>query len=109
MTDKENFTPGPWKVSEELENFYEDCLTGLAVTTTGGRDICHVWNASGGSLPYKENAALIEAAPTMYQVLKDVAGILREKEYPYFARQSVALLIDALLKHIRGENDDLRD
>ena len=103
MTDKENFTPGPWKVSEELENFYEDCLTGLAVTTTGGRDICHVWNASGGSLPYKENAALIAAAPTMYQVLKDVAGILREKEYPYVARQVVALLIDILLKHVRGE------
>jgi hypothetical protein len=101
--DKENFTPGPWKVSEELENFYEDCLTGLAVTTTGGRDICHVWNASGGSLPYKENAALIAAAPTMYQVLKDVAGILREKEYPYVARQGVALLIDILLKHVRGE------
>lgn len=101
--DKENFTPGPWKVSEELENFYEDCLTGLAVTTTGGRDICHVWNASGGSLPYKENAALIAAAPTMYHVLKDVAGILREKEYPYVARQCVALLIDILLKHARGE------
>lgn len=111
MTGKEKFTPGPWKVSERLEtfyDFYEDCLTGWAVTT-GGRDICHVWNASGGSLPYKENAALIEAAPTMYQVLKDVAGILREKEYPYFARQSVALLIDALLKHIRGEDDDLLD
>lgn len=103
MTDKEKFSPGPWKVSEELENFYEDCLTGLAVTTTGGRDICHVWNASGGSLPYKENAALIAAAPTMYQVLKDVAGILREKEYPYVARQGVALLIDILLKHVRGE------
>lgn len=99
----ENFTPGPWKVSEGLETFYEDCLTGLAVTTTGGRDICHVWNASGGSLPYKENAALIAAAPTMYQVLKDVAGILREKEYPYVARQVVALLIDILLKHARGE------
>ena len=103
MTGKENFTPGPWKVSEGLETFYEDCLTGLAVTTTGGRDICHVWNASGGSLPYKENAALIAAAPTMYQVLKDVAGILKEKEYPYVARQGVALLIDILLKHVRGE------
>lgn len=103
MTDKENFTPGPWKVSEELENFYEDCLTGLAVTTTGGRDICHVWNASGGSLPYKENAALIAAAPSMYEILKAVTGVLREKECPYFARQGVALLIDVLLKHIRGE------
>ena len=101
--NKEEFTPGPWKVSEELENFYEDCLTGLAVTTTGGRDICHVWNASGGSLPYKENAALIAAAPDMYAILKDVAGILKEKEYPYVARQGVALLIDILLKHVRGE------
>lgn len=103
--NKTEFTPGPWKVSEGLEtfyDFYEDCLTGLAVTT-GGRDICHVWNASGGSLPYKENAALIAAAPTMYQVLKDVAGILKEKEYPYVARQGVALLIDILLKHVRGE------
>lgn len=103
MTDKEEFTPGPWKVSEELENFYEDCLTGLAVTTTGGRDICHVWNASGGSLPYEANAALIAAAPDMYAILKDVAGILKEKEYPYVARQGVALLIDVVLKHVRGE------
>ena len=40
MTGKEKFTPGPWKVSERLEtfyDFYEDCLTGLAVTTTGGK------------------------------------------------------------------------
>lgn len=102
MTDKEKFSPGPWKVSEGLETFYEDCLKGLAVTTDEG-PVCHVWNAYQGRLPYKENAALIAAAPDMYAILKDVAGILKEKEYPYVARQGVALLIDSLLKHVRGE------
>ena len=95
--DKEKFSPGPWT--------YED---GFTVFSETGLPVCDLIsdaeiNGKTRALPYKANAALIAAAPTMYQVLKDVTGILREKEYPYVARQGVALLIDILLKHVRGE------
>lgn len=101
--DKEKFSPGPWA--------YDG---GFTVFSADGEPVCNLVseaeiNGEMRILSYKENAALIAAAPTMYQILKHVAGILREKECPYFARQGVALLIDALLKHIRGEDDDLLD
>lgn len=73
--DKEEFTPGPWKVSEGLETFYEDCLKGLAVTTDEG-PVCHVWDAYQGRLPYEANAALIAAAPAMYTLLNMIQKIL---------------------------------
>lgn len=104
--DKEKFTPGPWT--------YDG---GFTVFSADGEPVCDLVSdaeINGGMrmLPYKDNAALIEAAPTMYQILKHVAGILREKECPYVARQGVALLIDILLKHVsmsEVKNDGLRD
>lgn len=100
MTDKEEFTPGPWT--------YDG---GFTVFSADGEPVCDLVseaeiNGEMRILPYKENAALIEAAPSMYEILKAVTGVLREKECPYFARQGVALLIDVLLKHIRGENNE---
>ena len=98
MTDKEKFTPGPWTYDGGFTVFSEGDEWPVC-------DLISDTEIDGETyiLPYKENAALIEAAPKMYLVLKDVAGILREKEYPYVARQGVALLIDILLKHVRGE------
>ena len=97
MTDKENFTPGPWT--------YDG---GFTVFSKTGFPVCDLVseaeiNEEMHVLPYKENATLIEAAPTMYQILKHVAGILQEKECPDVAMRSVALLIDVVLKHVRGE------
>ena len=98
--DKEKFTPGPWTYDGGFTVFSK---TGLPVC-----DLVSEAELNGGMhiLPYKENAALIAAAPSMYEILKAVTGVLREKECPYFVRQSVALLIDVLLKHIRGENNE---
>ena len=99
--DKEKFTPGPW-------TYYG----GFTVFSEGDEwpvcDLISDTEIDGETyiLPYKENAALIAAAPSMYEILKAVTGVLREKECPYFVRQSVALLIDVLLKHIRGENNE---
>ena len=114
--DEEEFTPGPWKVSERLEtfyDFYEDCLTGLAVTT-GGRDICHVWNASGGSLPYEANAALIAAAPAMYDALR--WACFYNCKRPVMTANCEKCKINQALTMAGGEkwyrkvkNDDLRD
>lgn len=96
----ENFTPGPWT--------YDG---GFTVFSKTGLPVCDLVsdakiNGEIHIFPYKENAALIAAAPSMYEILKAVTGVLREKECPYFARQGVALLIDVLLKHIRGENNE---
>lgn len=98
--DKEKFTPGPWT--------YDG---GFTVFSKTGLPVCDLVseaeiNGEMHILPYKENAALIDAAPSMYEILKAVTGVLREKECPYFVRLSVALLIDVLLKDIRGENNE---
>lgn len=104
--DKEKFTPGPWTYDGGFTVF------------SGALPVCdlvsetEMINGEMHILPNKENAALIEAAPVMYQALKHVAGILREKECPYVARQGVALLIDSLLKDVsmsEVKNDGLRN
>lgn len=107
MTDKEKFSPGAWTYDGGFTVFSK---TGLPVCDLVSET--EMINGEMLILPYKENAALIEAAPVMYQALKHVAGILREKECPYVARQGVALLIDSLLKDVsmsEVKNDDLRN
>lgn len=95
--NKEKFSPGPWT--------YDG---GFTVFSADGEPVCDLVskaeiNGEMRILPCKENAALIAAAPSMYAILKAVAGVLQEKECPYVARRSVALLIDVVLKHVRGE------
>lgn len=64
MTDKENFTPGPWT--------YEGGFT----VFSGALPVCdlvsetEMINGEMLILPYKENAALIAAAPDMYDALR---------------------------------------
>lgn len=70
MTDKEEFTPGPWT--------YED---GFTVFSETGLPVCDLIseteiNGETHILPYKENAALIEAAPLMYTLLNMIQKIL---------------------------------
>ena len=94
--DKEKFTPGPWTYD------------GGFIYSADGEPVCTLVskaeiNGEMHILPYKDNAALIAAAPDMYAILKAVAGILQEKECPDVAMRSVALLIDVVLKHVRGE------
>lgn len=113
MTNKENFTPGPWKVSEGLETFYEDCLKGLAVTTDEG-PVCHVWDAYQGRLPYEANAALIAAAPAMYDALR--WACFYNCKRPVMTADCEKCKINQALTMAGGEkwyrkvrNDDLRD
>ena len=94
--DKEKFTPGPWT--------YDG---GFTVFSADGEPVCDLVsdaeiNGRMRMLPYKENAALIEAAPTMYEILETVVELLRE-DPSIWARMSCALLIEFHLKMIRGE------
>lgn len=61
--NKEEFTPGPWA--------YDG---GFTVFSADGEPVCDLVseaeiNGEMRILPYKENAALIEAAPVMYALL----------------------------------------
>ena len=97
--DKEKFSPGPWTYDGGFTVFSE---TGLPVC-----DLISDTEIDGEMhiLPYKENAALIEAAPTMYEMLEAVVELLRGK-CPICARKSYACLIEFLLESVRGENDE---
>lgn len=63
MTDKEEFSPGPWT-----------CDGGFTVFSADGEPVCDCDIVSKDGemrvLPYKENAALIAAAPAMYDALR---------------------------------------
>ena len=68
--DKEKFTPGPWT--------YDG---GFTVFSADGEPVCDLVSESeiNGEmriLPYKENASLIEATPTMYTLLNMIQKIL---------------------------------
>lgn len=70
MTDKEEFTPGPWT--------YDG---GFTVFSKTGLPVCDLVsdakiNGEIHIFPYKENAALIEAAPLMYTLLNMIQKIL---------------------------------
>ena len=97
--DKEKFTPGPWT--------YDG---GFTVFSADGEPVCDLVseaeiNGEMRILPYKENAALIEAAPTMYKTLESVVELLRG-ECHIWTRKSCACLIEFLLESVRGENDE---
>ena len=64
MTDKEKFSPGPWT--------YDG---GFTVFSKTGLPVCDLVsdakiNGEIHIFPYKENAALIAAAPDMYDALR---------------------------------------
>ncbi len=96
--NEEKFSPGPWT--------YDG---GFTVFSKTGLPVCDLVsdakiNGEMHILPYKENAALIEAAPVMYAILLAVAGVFHgnEKECPDLVMRSVALLTDVVFKHVRG-------
>lgn len=70
MTDKENFTPGPWTYDGGFTVF------------SGALPVCdlvsetEMINGEMLILPYEENAALIAAAPAMYTLLNMIQKIL---------------------------------
>ena len=97
--DKEKFSPEPWTYDGGFTVFSK---TGLPVC-----DLISDTEIDGETyiLPYKENAALIAAAPAMYETLEAVVELLRG-ECPIWTRKSCARLIEFLLESVRGENDE---
>lgn len=108
MTDKENFTPGPWT--------YEGGFT----VFSGALPVCdlvsetEMINGEMRILPYKENAALIAAAPAMYDALR--WACFYNCKRPVMTANCEKCKINQALTMAGGEkwyrkvkNDDLRD
>ena len=104
---KEKFTPGPWKyvrVKEDIDTFAirtetDDTLAAVGISPVGwrpGKDIA--------------NAALIAAAPEMYDELKDLLDAMEAGLFPqaapgvdYPAVMEKKWELRKLLKKARGE------
>lgn len=106
--DKEKFTPGPWT--------YEGGFT----VFSGALPVCdlvsetEMINGEMLILPYKENAALIEAAPDMYDALR--WACFYNCKRPVMTADCDKCKINQALTMAGGEkwyrkvkNDDLRD
>ena len=81
------FTPGPWKISEELSTDFRIAidLSGIAGTVLVER---HINGHDECDMP---NAHLICAAPDMYEALKGVSAVAdRETMEFVYARTAIA-------------------
>lgn len=67
--NKQKFTPGPWRYSKALPNLIE-CREGRKQYLY---TVCQLGEGSGWSKNKEANAALIAAAPEMYEALADIA------------------------------------
>ncbi len=93
--NKPKFTPGPWRYSKALPNLIE-CREGRKQYLY---TVCQLGEGSGWSKNKEANAALIAAAPEMYEGLKEIRDVM--KKDGRFGRTVEA--IDKLLKKARGE------
>ena len=108
MTDKEKFSPGPWT--------YDG---GFTVFSKTGLPVCDLVsdakiNGEIHIFPYKENAALIAAAPDMYDALR--WACFYNCKRPVFTANCEKCKINQALTMAGGEkwyrkvkNDNLRD
>ena len=97
MTDKENFTPGPWT--------YDG---GFTVFSKTGLPVCDLVsdakiNGEIHIFPYKENAALIEAAPVMYALLSLIQKYLEVTDNENARITFLSTQIRQVLAKARGE------
>lgn len=98
MKSKPKFTPGPWKY--DAGSGYVETLEGNLVANP----------RSGGHLPgqfeanTRANAALIAAAPEMFEALETSLKLLQEAELIYGFRNPVFTReLEKILKKARGE------
>ena len=102
------FTPGPWVVEttntlpgECADNVHRLCYPGYRI-----RGICAIWNNTRTS---KANAALIAAAPAMYEALKEWCDYyaaynpIRDKRIEPFIQLTRKALAQAEGRHPRKE------
>ena len=97
MTEK--FTKGPWIVREEPSSDGHP-----VISPVGGYAICQSWN-QGETYDANANAALIAAAPEMYEALNELQQLFRDDLAPgyIYACKDVLKNADAALKKARGE------
>lgn len=97
MTDKEKFSPGPWT--------YDG---GFTVFSKTGLPVCDLVsdakiNGEIHIFPYKENAALIEAAPVMYALLSLIQKYLEVTDNENARITFLSTQIRQVLAKARGE------
>lgn len=95
--NKEEFTPGPWT--------YED---GFTVFSKTGLPVCDLVsdakiNGEIHIFPYKENAALIAAAPAMYALLSLIQKYLEVADNENARIAFLSTQIMQVLAKARGE------
>ena len=94
MTTKTaQFTPGPWIVEttntlpgECADNVHRLCYPGYRI-----HGICAIWNNTRTS---KANAALIAAAPAMYEALQALLALIGDEDLPDNGELSGASICD---------------
>ncbi len=91
--DKTEFTPGPWRASGQLI-FAESKKYPVAA-------VDGLWLLSGNT--FEANAALIAAAPEMYELLSRILGRLEFCKLEQFIDVETEREIRALLAKARGE------
>ena len=94
MTEK--FTPGPWEIEEREANIRDMHLYGFSIQTKEHR-LCMCQTDDDRNIPVmKANAALIAAAPELYECLCDVMTDLEMSE-------GMRAHMETVLKKARGE------
>lgn len=97
MTILENFTQGPWKYDG---NFGVESDVGLPICDlVSDAEI----NGKTRALPYKANAALIAAAPDMFELLRAVVMYLEGTEDFYLTKEQIISAVENVLAEARGE------
>lgn len=94
MNDK--FTPGPWEIEERSAHFGSYSMYGFSIQTKAHR-ICMCQTDDDRNIPTMQaNAALIAAAPELYECLCDVMTDLEMSE-------GMRAHFEKVLKKARGE------
>jgi len=91
------FTPGPWRVERREFDFCGNC--DISVST----DELLIADIYNDDVPGMANAALIAAAPEMYEVLERAYTALWDDGYMYNKSQKLRADISTVLAKARGE------
>lgn len=66
---KKQFTPGPWQTGQERQNQYTAHCIGIDSDSAGVSNLAEVFGDDKDDETMRANAALIAAAPDMYETL----------------------------------------
>lgn len=97
-TNKVSFTPGPWHASKD-----ERCIYAKLQTTDGTYVETLIAQCSKITTSATANAALIAAAPEMFEALEKIQATLLEKHKGTENHTYELLLISDIIKKAKGE------